>query len=75
MLWNLCRVEEGRAVRAKAGQEGPSSPGAIFTGTTQPQTSQVGAGPLPETQSRNKLGGQGRLGLTTTPLLDYHWRN
>lgn len=75
MLWDLCWVEEGWAVRAQAGQEGPGSPGAVLTGTTQPEPAQVGAGPLPETQGRNQLRSQGRLGFTAAPLFDNHWRN
>lgn len=75
MLWNLCWVEEGWAVGAKAGQEGPGSPRAVLAGTTQPQAPQVGAGPLPEAQGRNQLWGQGWLGLTAAPLFDNHWRN
>lgn len=37
MLWDLCWVEEGWAVRAQAGQESPGSPGAVFAGPAQPQ--------------------------------------
>lgn len=75
MLWDLCWVEEGWAVRAQAGKEGPGSPGAVLTGTAQPQPPQVGASPLPETQGRNQLRSQGRLGFTAAPLFDNHWRN
>lgn len=59
MLWDLCWVKERWAIRAQTGQEGPGSPGAVFTGTTQPQASQVGTGPLPETQGWNELRSQG----------------
>lgn len=75
MLWDLCWVEEGWAVGAQAGQEGPGSPGAVFTGSTQPQPPQIGTGPLPETQCRNQLWSQGGLGFTAAPLFDNHWRN
>lgn len=75
MLWDLCWVKEGWAIRAQTGQEGPGSPGAVFTGTTQPQASQVGTGPLPKTQGWNELWSQGRLGFATAPLFDNHWRN
>lgn len=59
MLWDLCWVEEGRAVRAQAGQKSPGSPGAVFAGPAQPQAPQIGTGPLPETKGRDQLGGQG----------------
>lgn len=75
MLWDLCWVEEGWAVWAQAGQEGPGSPGAVLAGATQPEPPQVGAGPLSEAQGRNQLWSQGWLGLTAAPLFDNHWRN
>lgn len=75
MLWDLCWVEEGWAVGAQAGQEGPGSPGAVFAGAAQPQPPQIGTSPLPETQGRNQLRSQGRLGFTAAPLFDNDWRN
>lgn len=59
VLWDLCWVEEGWAVGAKAGQEGPGSPGAVLAGSTQPEAPQVGTGPLPETQGGDQLRSQG----------------
>lgn len=75
MLWDLCWVEEGWAVGAQAGQEGPGSPGAVFTGAAQPQPPQIRTGPLPETQGRNQLRSQGGLCFTAAPLFDNHRRN
>lgn len=75
MLRDLCWVEEGWAVGAQARQEGSGSPGAVLAGSAQPEPPQVGAGPLPETQSRNQLRGQSRLGLAAAPLFDDDRRN
>lgn len=59
MLWDLCWVEEGWAVRAQAGQKSPGSPGAVFAGPAQPQAPQIGTGPLPETKGWDQFRSQG----------------
>lgn len=71
--WHVGRVKQGRAVWSHAGQEGSCASTAILRGTAKPQTPQIRTGPLAKTHSWNQLRGQGWLGLTGTPLLNYHW--